>query len=264
MTKFTLAFVLVDLGDDKAAQYKTMCSEMIRSAKRAFADHEMTLVQITDNRGINHPDADRIFALDTKCEAERICQFKGWMIAEFALKNQTEPIIFCDVDLVWNNDRALRHLEEHPRSLHVLNRAWACMPFNSGLIMSQGCVDFWQDYQDIIGSYPDNLQGWYCDQLALVTAVYKQTEAYPVYFLDMDKIAPAIDVLPDGPLNSPCVHFKGPRKDLMMEYARMLGGSKEWVEGMRPIVPKQPNMPVGARPGGWDAQTPEPLPGWHL
>lgn len=242
MTKFVLAFVLVDLGNEAAPLYKTMCSEMIRSARRAFKDHEMTVVQITDNQGINHPEADAIFALGTRCKEARVCQFKGWMQAEFAIKNPNERIVFCDVDLIWNNDRVTRCFAELPRKVNILKRDWACMPYNSGIIVTEANIDFWHRYQDIIGSLPIEMQGWYADQYALALAV-AQHEAANTFYADkpggfvhhkMEQVAPAPDTQPEQMTVGWCTHFKGPtRKAMMIRYARMLD-SGDALEAVRP------------------------------
>lgn len=246
--KFDLCFPLVDLGNDAAPHYKAMASEMIRSARKAFKDHEMRVVQLTDNRGIHHPDADGVFAMDTQCQPEQLCQFRGYMTAEYAIKNPSSKIMFCDVDLIFSNDSAANAMFEHPRKIHLIQREWACMPFNNGFVMTEGHGEFWGLYQSIIKSYPLEICSWWVDQLAMSQAVPMYGQGF--IFYDMEKWLPAPDEAPLEPLKGFAAHFKGPRKDLMIKYARMIDEGDAWIEAMRPKVPRP--HPVADNPHtGW-------------
>lgn len=232
--KFDLVFPLIDLGNEAAPAYKAMASEMIRSARRAFKDHEMRVVQLTDNRGVHHPDADGVFAMDTECQPEQLCQFRGYMTAEYALKNPDNKIMFCDVDLIFANDSAANAMMEIPRKIHLMERNWPCMPYNNGFVMTEGNGEFWGRYQKCIASYPLDLCSWWTDQLAMATTVLHSDDSRFV-FHNMDKWLPAPDEPPTQALGGFAAHFKGPnRKRMMVDYARLLDGDGVWIEELKP------------------------------
>lgn len=215
--KFDLAFVLVDLGNP---WYKTAASEMIRSARRAYKDHDMRVVQITDSKTAHHPDADGVFGGNVECSAAQMCQFKGHFIAEYALQAEN-PVIFTDVDMIWNNDGAIELLEAEPVVL-AYRENMPSMPFNAGFIATHGQNDFWRHYREAMDNMPVEVRGWWGDQFGLLAPILK-TERYKDWgWVLMDNIAPAIDKLPAAPLTTPAVHFKGKRKSMMVPYARML------------------------------------------
>src|SRR5688500_367296 len=93
--RFDLAFVLIDLG---VPWYKTAAAEMIRSARRAYQDHDMRVVQLTDSQSPHCPDVDGVFTLDSEVTEAQLAQAKGHLIAEYALQAD-RPVIFCDVDI---------------------------------------------------------------------------------------------------------------------------------------------------------------------
>lgn len=214
--KFTLAFVLIDLDP----WYKMAASEMIRSARRAYKDHDMTVVQLTDNRSAHCPDADGVFMLDTDVKGNQLAQAKGHLMAEFALK-ATEPVVFSDVDLIWNNDGLVGKVERH--SVNVLQRDdMLCMPYNTGIVVSPDQFPaFWEDYRDICASLPPEICAWWGDQIAMAIAP-RRFAPEAIHELPMDEIAPAPTELPPEPLTTPAVHFKGEAKHLMVPYARMV------------------------------------------
>lgn len=231
--KFDLAFVLIDLDEPL---YRVAASEMIRSARRAYKDHDMRVVQLTDNRSAHHPDVDGVFSLDTDVKGANFCQMKGFVMAEYALKAD-RPVIFCDVDLIWNNDGIARFWQKD--EVRVLERGdMPAMPYNTGVVTTppEVCRAFWEDYRKTCEHLPAEVCAWYGDQFAMLATVSRFIGE--VDTMNMDAWAPAIDELPAAPLDSPAVHFKGDRKRLMAPYARMLdkGAGFEFV---RPNVNDQ-------------------------
>lgn len=217
--KFDLAFVLIDLGDPF---YKQAASEMIRSARRAYKGHDMRVVQLSDTKTAPHPDADGAFVFDTEVDKSNLCQFKGGAIASYALQAEC-PAVFCDVDILWNNADLL----DPRRAVKRVGCLWRdnmpSMPFNTGLIVTQPHQNtFWELYRSACENLPVEVQGWFGDQFAMTAAECGQSGG--VTRLPMDQIAPATDALPSEPLTTPAVHFKGPRKAMMFQYARMLDG----------------------------------------
>ncbi len=217
--KFDLAFTLLDLG---VPWYKTAASEMIRSARRAYKDHDMRVVQLTDNRSARHPDADGGFILDTDVKGNQLAQGKGHLMAEFALQAD-RPVVFCDVDLIWNNDGIVEDLVNIEDVACLWREDMPCMPFNTGLVLTPPQQDeFWDVYRSACETLPPEMCAWWGDQVAM-TAANLITRQH-VTRMDMDVMAPAITELPDAPLDTPAVHFKGDTKNLMIPYARMLDG----------------------------------------
>src|SRR6202000_1690783 len=97
-------------------------------------------------------------------------QFKGHIIAEYALKAD-RPVVFCDVDLIWNNDGALWVFNDERPPVTLLARDdMPCMRYNAGVIFSRGSGSFWLVYQSAIGNLPDAVRGWWGDQFALLVA----------------------------------------------------------------------------------------------
>lgn len=213
--KLDLAFVLIDLEP----WYKQATCEMIRSARRAYQGHEMRVVQLTDNRSAHCPEADGFFAIDTDVKGNELAYAKGHLMAEYALKTD-RPVIFCDVDLVWNNDSLIGALEhvEHVGCLWRENMA--CMPFNTGIVMTHPNKQFWVTYRDAIDNLPSEIRAWWGDQVAMTAA--DCATGGTVTRMSMDAIAPCVEALPDAPLDTPAVHFKGDTKNLMLPYARMV------------------------------------------
>lgn len=232
--KFDLAFVLIDLGDPF---YKQAASEMIRSARRAYKDHDMRVVQLSDRKTAPHPDANGVFGFDTEVDKSNLCQFKGGAIASYALQAD-RPVVFCDVDLLWQNDGLVRQFPQGA-TIGVMEReGMACMPYNSGIITTtEPFTSFWISYRAVIESLPEEVCGWWGDQFALpITAADFDWTA--LHRFKMDDIAPAIDALPSEPLTTPAVHFKGSRKSMMFPYARMLDGGA----GFDFVRPKNDHM----------------------
>jgi hypothetical protein len=218
--KFDLAFVLIDLDEPN---YRAAASEMIRSARRAYKDHDMRVVQLTDNRSAHHPDVDGVFTLDTDVKGKQFCQMKGFVMAEFALKAD-RPVIFCDVDLIWNNDALVRSPDFEYAHVGCLWREdLACMPFNTGVVMTHPNKQFWVAYKDAIETLPPEICAWWGDQVAMTAA--DCITGGSVTRMSMEKIAPCITELPSEPLTTPAVHFKGDTKRLMLPYARMLNAA---------------------------------------
>lgn len=221
--KFDLAFVLIDLDEPR---YKAAACEMIRSARRAYKDHDMRVVQLTDNRSAHCPDADAIFSLDTDVKGANFCQMKGFVMAEYALKAD-RPVVFCDVDLLWNSDYLVASLEFVEHVACLWREDLPAMPYNTGIVLTQPSErEFWGAYKSACESLPPEICAWWGDQVAMTaTAVncehWKSTRGLMTP-MDMEKIAPAIDEIPAAPLNTPAVHFKGDRKRLMPAYARLL------------------------------------------
>jgi hypothetical protein len=235
---FDLAFVLVDLG---VPWYKTAASEMIRSAHRAFASHDMRIVHINDSATQPHPDAHGAFGGNVRCTPEDLCRFKGYFMAEYALQAD-RPVIFCDVDILWQHDGALSMFAEGKKPVGLLERKFPCMRYNSGVIFSRQSDPFWIAYQAAVDGLPKEVSGWWGDQFALVAAT--EREPGEVERVPMRDIAPAVKEMPPAPYDAPAVHFKGEAKHLMVQYARMLDGGGAF-EFARPNLDK---MVIDIRP----------------
>lgn len=225
--KFDLCFVLVDLG---VPWYKQAASEMIRSARRAYKDHDMRVVQLSDSKTDPHPDADGVFGFKTDVVTENLCQFKGHAIATYALQAD-RPVIFCDVDLLWQNDKLIEWGAQAGVAC-MFRHDMPSMPINTGVIWTQaGETPFWTIYRVAVDDLPTEMQGWWGDQAAMTAAWLTAQEQPYMHRWDMSLTAPAPDTLPEKPLDTPAVHFKGARKSLMIPYARMLdkGGGFDFV-----------------------------------
>lgn len=230
--KFDLAYVLVDLGEP---WYKQAASEMIRSARRAYANHDMRVVQLSDRKTPICPDADGQFSFDVDVTKDWLCQFKGGAIASYALQAD-RPVIFCDVDVIWNKDTLFEELDGREGIFLLERDDMSSMPINAGLVVTWHRERlFWSAYRAACENLPAEVRGWWGDQFALTgTLVHLKGDA-PVSLLRMDRIAPAIDALPGKPLDTPAVHFKGERKHLMLPYARMLDQGKGF-QFVRPSI----------------------------
>lgn len=214
--QFDLCFVLLDLGEP---WYKQAASEMIRSARRAYKDHDMRVVQLGDNRSPHCPDADGVFGLDTDVKGNELAYAKGHLMATYALQAE-HPVIFCDVGLIWNTDYLA---SASPYLQHVAclwREDFPCMPFNTGIVVTPPKMGFWQTYLAAIGSLPPEMRAWWGDQVAMMAA--DSLLGSGATRMPMDKIAPTITDLPDAPLTTPAVHFKGDTKHLMIPYARIV------------------------------------------
>jgi hypothetical protein len=250
---FDLAFVLVDLG---VPWYKTATAEMIRSARRAYKAHDMRVVQLTDNKSPVCPDVDGAFNLDTEITADRMAQAKGYLVAEYALQAD-RPVIFCDVDIIWNTDFLTDGLQELEHVGCLWRQCMPSMPFNTGIIATYPRDPFWTTYQAACNNLPKEMQFWWGDQVAMMAA--DCISGGLVTRMDMNAIAPAIEALPTEPLTTPAVHFKGERKHLMTPYARLLDKGEAF-EFVRPeleainisVTEMLTPAPIDFNPQGWN------------
>lgn len=229
--KFDLAFVLIDLDEPR---YKAAACEMIRSARRAYKDHDMRVVQLTDNRSAHCPDADGVFGLDTDVKGNQFCQAKGHLMAEYALKAD-RPVIFCDVDLLWQSDALAGGIDFE--GVWLMKRdELPCMPYNTGVVRTTpDAKPFWSYYRQVLETLPPEVCGWWGDQFAMLAAAHWDRDMIYVRHMPMDKTAPCIESVPGEPLKTPAVHFKGDAKRLMPAYARLLDEGKVF-DFVRPNV----------------------------
>lgn len=232
-----LAFLYVDLGNQFLKQATT---EMLRSAVRAMPG--VNIVQLRDKKSPLHPfaNAERLF--DKEVGADELAAFKGWAFAAHAIQTE-RPTIFCDVDVIWNGPGAAERLRVwQPGSIGVLYRDvpdLKIMPYNTGMILYQPKArTFWREYQAMCESCKDGFRAWWADQLAMSAMIGHHSEAQMVCqayieLLDMDAVVPAPSEIPTAPMKGWATHFKGPRKEWLIRYARLLDGGKDF-EAMDP------------------------------
>lgn len=218
---FNLAYVFVDLGDPF---YRAATHEMVKSARRVMPGVKIT--QISDKKTPAHPLVDDLFSADIEVTKDDICAFKGHFMAEFAMHCPGQ-LVLCDVDLIWNRNPF--PLECFGVGL-MARSGFPSMPYNFGIVLSdagwRGTQTWWKEYQAVVDDLHKYGVGWYCDQLA-AAIVDGKLRAYPVSDhwhenLDMDKWAAAPDKLPTAPMDSYATHFKGPRKEWLFDYAKLV------------------------------------------
>lgn len=244
--RFDLVFCLVDIADNpNASWYRIAAKMMIASARRAYRVHDMRVVQITDEASAAADDIDLRFNVAAKVERDELMQYRGHCLAEWALETD-RPVIFCDVDLLWNTD-ALTGCLQHASALDSLRipnivltqRPNMLQPYNGGLILTQpGQKRFWGIYRGMMKSLPEDLRGWWGDQLALAVMLGAPEDGKTarvrfgstIACLPADLVAPSPKEMPTHVLDNPCVHFKGgqKRKPWMGDYFAML--EAKWVE----------------------------------
>lgn len=262
MMRFDLVFALVDITDNPNAEwYRTAAKLMIASARRAYRAHDMRVVQITDEASAAVDDIDLRFNVAAKVEREELMQYRGHCLAEWALETD-RPVIFCDVDLLWNTDALMGCLQpQHfvpqfvfdgqrlpggedtletraPPGIVLTQRPNLLQPYNGGLILTQpGQKRFWETYRGMMKSLPEDLRGWWGDQLALAVMLGapENGKTAQVRFgstiacLPADLVAPSPKSMPVQVLDNPAVHWKGgKRKPMMPDYYAML--EARWAE----------------------------------
>lgn len=263
--KFDLIFCLVDIADNPNAEwYRTAARMMIASARRAYRAHDMHVVQITDEASAAADDIDLRFNVAAKVEREELMQYRGHCLAEWALETD-RPVIFCDVDLLWNTDaltgciapqvrfddprraiggispsvHASAPVTSPPPGIVLTQRPNLLQPYNGGLILTQpGQRRFWETYRGMMKSLPEDLRGWWGDQLALAVMLGAPEDGKTarmrfgstIACLPADLVAPSPKSMPVQLLDNPCVHWKGgsKRKLWMPDYFAML--EVKWAE----------------------------------
>ena len=213
---FNLAYVFVDLGDPF---YRAATHEMVKSARRVMPGVKIT--QISDKKTPAHPLVDDLFSADIEVTKDDICAFKGHFMAEFAMHCPGD-LILCDVDLIWN--KKPRKLFSDVYDIGLMRRdGFPSMPFNTGLMLSSGRANakiWWKHYQELVDDLHKYGIGWYCDQIAAAMAYGLDEESVLDY--EMDEVCPAPDTLPTAPMDSYATHFKGPRKEWLFDYAKLV------------------------------------------
>ena len=211
---FNLAYVFVDLGDPF---YRAATHEMVKSARRVMPGVKIT--QISDKKTPAHPLVDDLFSADIEATKDDICAFKGHFMAEFAMHCPGQ-LVLCDVDLIWNRNPFPLPIA----AIGLMEReGFPSMPINFGLVASNdspAAKSWWWSYQKIVDDLHKYGVGWYADQFAATMVGHYQHGIHTR--LDMDKWAAAPDKLPTAPMNSYATHFKGPRKEWLFDYAKLV------------------------------------------
>ncbi len=248
--RFDLVFCLIDIDDNPNAEwYREAARLMIASARRAYRGHDMRVVQITDEASQAAEDIDVRFNASAKVEREELMQYRGHCLAEWALETD-RPLIFCDVDLLWNTDALTGCLlpQQDPRyeltaappGIVLTQRKNLLQPYNGGLILSQPKqTRFWETYRAMMKSLPEDLRGWWGDQIALAVMMGAPEDAKParlrfgstIACLPVEIVAPSPKEKPTQVMENPAVHFKGgKRKPWMADYSDMLSASDSALE----------------------------------
>lgn len=248
--KFDLVFCLVDIADNPNAEwYRIAAKLMITSARRAYRGHDMRVVQITDEASAAADDIDMRFNAAAEVTRDELMQYRGHCLAEWALETD-RPLIFCDVDLLWNTDAlmgcfAWQRIGDTPADLMpgpgivLTQRPNLLQPYNGGLILTQpGQRRFWETYRGMMKSLPEDLRGWWGDQLALAVMLGAPEDGKTarmrfgstIACLPADLVAPSPKSMPTQLLDNPCVHWKGgsKRKLWMPDYFALL--EAKWAE----------------------------------
>ena len=230
--KFDLAFQLVDLPETGYADwYQAAASMMLESAKYAFKGHDVRFIQLTDEASKVVDGVNIRFTPTSKCEREELMQFRGHCTAEWSLYTD-RPTVFCDVDLLWNND-GITQLFDGPDIILFARGNNAFQPFNGGLIVTQpGQKQFWETYRSMMNVLPNDCKGWWGDQIALgvMTGLPQPGQnginrfGSSIAFMPIDLVAPSPKTQPSALLNTTAVHWKGgnKRKKWMPEYFALL------------------------------------------
>lgn len=235
--RFDLAFPLIDCQDNPNMEwYRAAAKMMIASARFAYQNHDMRVVQITDEASEAADDIDVRFHTSPKVERDVLMQYRGHCTAEWALHTD-RPVIFCDVDLLWNTDAltgCLQPIDDSERvpGIVLCQRPNLLQPFNGGLIMTQpGQRKFWEMYRGMMRHLPTDLRGWWGDQIALGVMVgapdgesrAKVKFGSSIAYLPADIVAPSPKQFPMQVLENPAVHLKGnDRKAWIVDYFKLL------------------------------------------
>jgi hypothetical protein len=224
--RFDLAFQLVDLPDTGNADwYQSAAAMMLETARHAFKGHDVRVVQLTDEASQVVDGVDIRFTPTPKCERHELMQYRGHCTAEWALYTD-RPVIFCDVDVLWNNDGITQLMQPFngqpaPDITLFSRQGNAFQPFNGGLIITQpGQVQFWETYKGMMKVLPNDCKGWWGDQIALgvMTGTPQAGQngivrfGSRIAFLPIDLIAPSPKTEPTQLLNTSACHFKGWKK----------------------------------------------------
>lgn len=236
--RFDLVFALVDIADNpNMLWYRTAAKMMIASARRAYRGHDMRIVQITDEASDAVDDIDMRFNAAAEVTRDELMQYRGHCLAEWALETD-RPLIFCDVDLLWNTDALTGCLQQPGPDIVLTQRPNMLQPYNGGLILTQpGQKRFWETYRGMMKSLPEDLRGWWGDQLALAVMLGAPEDGKTarvrfgstIACLPADLVAPSPKSMPAHVLDNPSVHWKGgKRKPWMADYFAML--EAKWAE----------------------------------
>ena len=217
-----LCYLWLDYGD---TWLKTACTEMLRSAQRAMPG--INVVQISDNKSRIHPMANASLIIDHDVPKSELAAFKGTAFARHALQTE-RPTIFCDVDLIWNNEDAadfVRHAPEPRIMMHRrANVDWAILPFDPAMILYKPSLSgFWDKYQRLCDSCKPGFREWWGDQLA-----------FGMLELDvhvLPNLTAEPELRPIEKLHEPAAHFDAHR-DWLVPYARLLDGGAPFEELM--------------------------------
>lgn len=235
-----IVFPLIDIDDNPSKDwYFSAATMMVASAKRAFRNHDIRLVQLTDEASRLIPGTDYRFECSPKVTWQGLAQYRGHSAAEWALQTD-RPAVICDVDLLWNND-AITLVLEHGTDLVLTRRALSIQPFNGGLILTQpNQTKWWSTYKQMMKELPNDIKPWWGDQIGLAVMMGVPDEnqngavkfGSRVAYLPVDLLAPSPKSQPTQISATPATHFKGgKRKPWMADYFQMLMATQ-------PIVPQ--------------------------
>jgi len=213
-----VAFLFCDLGD--AGPYAAMTKLAADSARKVMPDAR--LVQLTDRDTPVYPEMDASLRANIKAERATFAAFKGLTMAERG-KTTDLPTALCDVDLIFN--RSIEPVFDADFDVAVLWRPWKAQPYNGGMVYTkptEGARRFWADYAQAVQEMPDEVKGWWGDQLALAVMIGQATPGdtvsvcgAKVLVLDMNEHAYAPEG-PDDRTDAYTTHYKGPRKQWML------------------------------------------------
>ena len=237
--KLDLVFALIDCDTPNRDWYRAAASMMIASARRAYRAHDTRVVQIADEASEIAADVDVRYTAASKVERDELMQYRGHCLAEWALQTD-RPLVFCDVDLLWNTDGITGCLYtpnspiQSPPGIVLTQRKNLLQPYNGGLILSQpGQKRWWETYRAMMSSdtMPVDIRGWWGDQIALAVMMGAPEDGKiaarrfgsTVACLPVDLVAPSPKSEPTQVLGTPAIHLKGgKRKPWMAGYFERL------------------------------------------
>jgi hypothetical protein len=240
--KLDLAFALIDIENHPNREwYRAAAGMMLESARHAFKDHDLRIVQLTDKSTPVCEGVNEAYAPAEKAEWKTFIQYRSLLFADWALHTD-RPTILCDVDLLWNNDSITDLMQDTFRDqvysttpdITLFRReGFGVQPFNGGLILTQpGRYAFWYTFREMMRTLPNDIKHWWGDQIALGVMLGMPEQGQNgirkfnsvVAYLPVDLVAPAPKVKPTEPLKTSAVHFKGggKRKPWYPDYFDML------------------------------------------
>ena len=232
--RLDLAFTLVDIPETgNAAWYQAAAKLMIASARAAYQNHDLRIIQMTDEASQVQEDIDIRFTPASKVERNELAQFRGHCTAEWSLQTD-RPTILCDVDMLWNNDQLTDAFKHPTADIWLFERPhMEAQAFNGGLILTQPYqYEFWTVYREMMKTLPKDICGWWGDQIGLTAMVgtpepdQKGCKRFgsTIGYLPAKLISPTPREAPSALIDAPVMHYKGKakRKALMVDYFKLL------------------------------------------